>query len=410
MKQAFLLPCGVNVVHERCASPVVYCGIVVSAGTRHEQAEDSGMAHFVEHLSFKGTRRRRAAAVNRCLERVGGDLNAFTGKQETVYHAAVLRPHFGLAADLLCDIVFSSTYPQHEIGREIEVICDEIESYRDTPSELIFDEFEAMIFGAHPLGRDILGRPERLRAYTTADAERFADRYYRPGRCTFFVAGDIGADEIARRVERAVSASTRAESAPDAPGEALPALPQPGIEIKKVERGTHQAHVVMGARTAGGDSAERPALLLLNNLLGGPAMSSRLNTALRERAGLVYSADSFLSTYPDAGLWGVYFGCDKGDVERCRRIVCRELRRLTDAPLGERTLAAAKRQLIGQMGIAREHRESYALALGKTYARYGRLYDVDALSAAVQRVTAAELQAAAARYLSPEGLSTLIYV
>lgn len=409
MKQAFTLSCGLHVVHERCDSAVVYCGYVVPAGTRHEYPGDSGMAHFVEHLTFKGTHRRRSWAINNCLERVGGDLNAFTGKQETVFHAAVLRPDFGRAIDLLSDIVFSSTYPQREIVREVEVICDEIESYRDTPSELIFDEFESMIFGDHPLGRDILGHPERLRAYTTADARRFADLYYRPAGCTLFVLGDIGADEIARRAERAIAGTERATPTAGIRPAAQPPLPDYRATCRRSGRDTHQAHVLMGAPVPGGSVSGRHALLLLNNLLGGPAMNSRLNTALREKAGLVYSADSFLTTYPDTGLWGVYFGCDKADTERCRRIVARELHRLADAPLGPRALEAAKKQFIGQLGIARENRENYALALGKTYARYNRLHDVGALCRAIAGVTALEVQETAARFLAPERLSTLIY-
>lgn len=420
-RDTFILPCGVlpcetptaapglRVVHEHTVSPVVYCGCVVGAGTRHEEPADSGMAHFVEHLSFKGTRRRRPSAVNNCLERVGGDLNAFTGKQETVFHAAVLRPDFGRAVDLLTDIVFASTYPQREITREVEVICDEIESYRDSPAELIFDEFESMVFGGHPLGRDILGSEERLRAYTTADALRFTRRHYRPENCVFFVVGDVSARDIARQLERSLARALDTAAAPPPAAEPEPPLPPYSPQQRRVERHTHQAHVLIGAPTGGGCSEERPALLLLNNLLGGPAMNSRLNTALRERAGLVYSADSYLTAYPDTGLWSVYFGCDQADVARCRRIVARELHRLIDAPLGPRALEAAKKQLAGQIGIGREARESYALALGKTYSRYGRLYDPDRIVEAIHGVTADELQQTAARLLDPARLSTLVY-
>ena len=188
--QTFTLPNGLRIVWQHKASPVVYCGYVIAAGTRHEEPKDLGMAHFLEHMSFKGTERRRAYHINNYLERVGGDLNAFTNKLETVYHATVLKKDFARAADILTDIVFHSQYPQHEIEREVEVICDEIDSYEDSPSELIFDEFEAMLFEGHPLGRDVLGSKRRLREYSTSDARRFAERYYRAPLATFFVYGD----------------------------------------------------------------------------------------------------------------------------------------------------------------------------------------------------------------------------
>ena len=185
------LPCGLRVIHESSDSPVLYCGYVVCAGTRHETTDDSGMAHFIEHMTFKGTQRRRASQITNGLECVGGDLNAFTTKQETVYYATVLKENFIRAVSLLTDIVFHSTYPQAEIDREVEVICDEIDSYKDSPSELIFDEFETLMYPSQPLGRDILGKAERLRQYTTADALRFARQYYRPENAIFYVYGDV---------------------------------------------------------------------------------------------------------------------------------------------------------------------------------------------------------------------------
>ena len=395
---------GLRIIHEEAASAVVYCGYVVCAGTRHEDEADTGMAHFLEHMSFKGTARRRACHITNGLERVGGDLNAYTNKEETVYYATVLRPDFGRAADLLTDIVFRSTYPQHEIDRETEVICDEIDSYKDSPSELIFDEFEAMLFRGHPLGRDVLGDAVRLRSYRTADARRFADHYYRPSNAVFYVLGDVDFARLVRTMER-LTADLPASTVT----KLMPPLPPYRPETRYVERGTHQAHVVVGARTFGGRDERRFGLMLLNNILGGPGMNSRLNLSLREHAGLVYSVDAYLSTYPDTGAWNVYFGCDAADVERCRRLVGRELRRLTDTALTPARLAAAKKQLKGQIGISCEARESYALALGKTYAHYGRHRDVAALCRAVDAVTADALQAIAAEVYAPEGLTTLVY-
>lgn len=407
-------PCGLRLIYEPSASGVVYCGYVVCAGTRHEEPSDSGMAHFIEHMSFKGTARRRACHISNGLERVGGDLNAFTNKQETVYYAAVLRPDFERAVDLLTDIVFRSTYPQREIDREVEVICDEIESYKDSPSELIFDEFESMVFRRSPLGRDILGRADRLRTYRTADALRFARRWYRPANAVFYVYGQLDFDRVVRTVGRHLvdlfdETGDFSHPVPTV-SRPFPSLPPYEPEEREVSRGTHQAHVLVGARTFGGTDPRRHALSLLNNMLGGPGMNSRLNISLRERAGLVYSVDSYLSTYPDTGLWNVYFGCDARDVARCRRLLVKELRRFIDDLLTPAQLAAAKRQLKGQLGISRDAFENYATALGKTFAHYGDHYDMDRQLACIDALTAQQLRDTAETVFDPSRLTMLVYL
>lgn len=402
------LPCGLRIIHEQRNSQVVYCGYVVLAGTRHEEAADSGMAHFLEHITFKGTERRRACHIINGLERVGGELNAFTTKQETVFTATVLKDDFKRAADLLTDIVFHSTYPQAEIDKEVEVICDEIDSYRDTPSDLIFDEFETLLYPDQPLGRDILGSPKRLRSYTTADARRFADRYYLPQNAVFYVYGDVPFLKIVRTLERLLPAD-------DFIGKTFlpisPQIPSPrliGTE-RRVERDTHQAHVLIGAPSFGGTDSRRYALILLNNILGGPGMNSRLNLSLREKSGLVYSVDAYLNTYPDTGFWNVYFGCDAHDVKRCCQLVRRELRRFVDNKLTPAQLLAAKKQLCGQIGISTEASESYANALGKTFAHYGTRRDIARITCALQEVTAEQIQQAAEIVYNPDRLTTLIY-
>lgn len=406
--QQITLPCGLRVIHEPSTSQVVYCGYVVCAGTRHEEDADSGMAHFIEHMTFKGTERRRACHITNGLERVGGDLNAYTTKQETVYYATVLKEDFARAADLLTDIVFHSTFPQTEIDKEVEVICDEIESYKDSPSEIIFDEFEAMMFPAQPLGRDILGQADRLRQYTTADALRFVRRYYHPANTAFYVYGDVPFARIVRTLERLLPASDF--SATPVPIMNQP-VPQPrllGTE-RRVKRGTHQAHVLIGGPTFGGRDPRRFALLLLNNMLGGPGMNSRLNLSLREKAGLVYSVDSYLNTYPDTGFWNVYFGCDAHDIARCRRLLQRELNRFAEQTLSPVQLRAAQKQLCGQIGISTDAAEGYALALGKSFAHYHVHREVDQLIQHIQEITAEEVRAVAAEIYAPERLTTLIY-
>ncbi len=395
---------GLRLVWEGSASDVVYCGYVVGAGTRHEEPADAGMAHFVEHMTFKGTARRRAHHINSYLERVGGELNAFTNKQETVFHATVMRRDFPRAADLLTDIVFHSQYPQAEIDKEVDVIADEISSYRDSPADRIFDEAEALLFQGHPLGRDVLGTALRLHQYRTADALRFKHRYYRPANATFFLYGDVRFDKAVARLERLTA---------DLPARPVRFEPQPlpPYQPQNVTRQlqTHQAHVVIACRAVSGTDADLYPFILLNNLLGGPGMNSRLNVRLREQAGLVYSVDSYLYTYPDTGVWEVYFGCDPADAPRCRRLVRRELDRLADEPLSPARLAAAKKQLKGQLGLSRDQHEAYALALGKEYALYGRHRDLQQTARAIDAVTAEQLQAVARRYLNPERLTTLCY-
>ncbi len=401
------LPCGLRAIVQHVASPVVYAGLIIQAGTRHEDAADSGMAHFIEHMSFKGTARRNVFHIN-ALERRGGDLNAFTNKNETTYCATVLRRDFAHAVDLLVDMAFGSTYRQREIDREVGVICDEIDSYRDSPAELIFDQFESLLFADNGLGRDILGDAERLREYTTADARRFASRWYRPENAVLYVRGRIDAAYLRRVLERQPILAAAPAAAPRLETLERPVLRRDALRREEA-KDTHQAHVLLGTQTYAGSDERRFALALLNNVLGGPGMNSRLNQSLRERRGLVYSVDASLSTYPDAGWWGAYFGCDPEDTERCLDLTHRELRRLIAEPLSPAQLRAAKTQLVGQMLIAAENAENAALALGRTFMHYGRIHDIRASIARIEALKTDELMAVAAEVYCPENLTTLIY-
>lgn len=398
---------GLRIIHLHDASPVIYCGLAVSAGSRDEREGDEGLAHFCEHVTFKGTNRRRAWHVLNCLERVGGDLNAFTNKEETVYYAAILREHLPRAVDLLADIVLHSTYPQAEIDREVEVICDEIESYHDSPAELIYDEFDNLLFRGHPLGHNVLGTAERVRSFTTEDARRFADLHYRPENMVFFAYGDIRFQRLVQLLERATS--DWPEASPRLSEEiGLPLPESPTGRFEQV-RHTHQAHVMTGCRAYAVHSDRRIPLYLLNNMLGGPGMNARLNLSLRERHGLVYTVESSMVSYGDTGAWSVYYGCDHHHVERCLRLVERELRRVTEHLLTDSQLAAAKRQLKGQIGIANDARESFALSFAKSYLHYGWERDVERLYANIDAVTASQIQEVAAELFAPERLTTLVF-
>lgn len=398
---------GLRIIHLPSASPVVYCGYGICAGTRNEDAGEEGLAHFCEHVTFKGTVRRTSMQILNRLESVGGDLNAFTNKEDTVYHCAILKEHFARAADLLTDIVFHSTYPQAEIDKEKEVICDEIESYNDSPAELIFDEFENAIFEGHPLGHNILGTAERLRGYTTDHALRFTGRYYRPENAVFFVYGDVDFKKVVRTLEAATSGLS-ASAVPCAPPAASP-LPAYIPRRLETGRGTHQAHVMTGCRTFGVDDSRRMPLYLLNNLLGGPAMSARFNLVLRERNALVYGADSSMVNYSDTGVWCVYFGCDAGDIDRCLRLVRHELDLVMQKPLSDARLARAKRQIKGQIGVACDNRESFALGFAKSFLHSGRARDIGKLFRDIDMVTPDRIQSVAQQLFGEDNLTTLIF-
>ena len=398
---------GLRIIHLPSAQPVVYCGYAVGAGTRDEElGREEGMAHFCEHITFKGTERRSSMKILGHLESVGGDLNAFTNKEETVYHAAVLKDNIGRAVDLLTDIVFHSTYPQAEIDKEVEVIVDEIESYNDSPAELVYDLFENTVFSGHPLGHNILGTAEKLRRYTTADALRFTRRYYRPANSVFFAYGDVDFARLVRLLERA-NTVTADEACCDCKQSAATLPPYVAQHIEH-HMDTHLAHVMVGTRAYDVHDERRIALYLLNNILGGPGMTARLNVSLRERNALVYTVESMAQSYSDTGLWAVYFGCDPKNVNRCLQLIRRELDKVMQRPLSDAQLRAAKRQIRGQIGIACDSRESFALDFAKSYLHYGWKKDVTALCERIDALTAADLQRVAQDLFAEECLTSLV--
>lgn len=395
---------GLRIIHEPSSSKVAYCGFAVDAGTRDEAENEQGMAHFVEHLIFKGTRKRKAWHILNRMENVGGDLNAYTNKEETVIYSAFLTEHFGRALELLADIVFHSTFPQNEIEKETEVIIDEIQSYEDTPSELIFDDFEDMIFRNHPLGRNILGRPDLLKKFRSEDAMAFTSRFYQPSNMVFFVLGDFNFQKIVRQVEKLLV---------DLPlvtvenQRTIPPLYVP--EQLVVHKETHQAHVMIGSRGYNAYDDKRTVLYLLNNILGGPGMNSRLNVSLRERRGLVYTVESNLTSYTDTGAFCIYFGTDPEDVDTCLKLTYKELKRMRDVKMTSSQLMAAKKQLIGQIGVASDNNENNALGMAKTFLHYNKYESSESVFRRIEALTAEGLLEVANEMFAEEYLSTLIY-
>ena len=396
---------GLRIIHAQNQSAVAYCGYAIDAGTRDEAENEQGMAHFVEHLIFKGTQKRHSWHILNRMEHVGGDLNAYTNKEETVVYSAFLVEHFARAVELLTDIVFHSTYPQAEIDKEVEVIIDEIQSYEDTPSELIFDDFEELVFPNHPLGRNILGKPELLRQFKSEDALRFTNRYYRPDQMVFFVQGNVDFKRVVRLLEKAVSdiPATVTERNRIKPELYIP-------QNKTIHRDTHQAHVMIGCRSYDTHDKKRTALYLLNNILGGPGMNSRLNVALRERSGLVYNVEANLTSYTDTGIFSIYFGTDQEDVKRCLRLVHKELKRLREKPLSSTQLATAQKQIIGQIGVAADNFENNALNMAKTYLHYNKYEEPQEVYKRIQSLTPQDLWEVANEMFHEENLSTLIYL
>ncbi len=428
----YTLDNGLRIIHLPSDSKVVYCGYQINAGTRNEEPGEEGLAHFCEHVTFKGTERRKAWHILNCLESVGGDLNAYTNKEGTVYYSAILKEHIARAVDLLTDIVFHSVYPQAEIDKEVEVICDEIESYNDSPAELIYDEFENIIFKDSPLGHNILGTAEQVRSFKTEDALRFTRKLYRPDNAIFFAYGDIDFKKLVRLLKTLNMEhgtlnfmNSKTSETPTAEMEADDANHKVQsskfkVQSKEVQskvagqtivmqKNTHQAHVMIGTRAYDVNDSRRMPLYLLNNMLGGPGMNAKLNLALREHNGLVYTVESTMAAYGDTGIWSIYFGCDEHDVKRCLRLVRKELDKFMQKPLSEAQLKAAKKQIKGQVGVACDNRENFALDFGKSFLHYGWEKNVDRLYEQVDEITAEQIQAVAKELFDKDRLTTLIF-
>ena len=400
---------GLRIIHKPSVAQVVYCGYQIAAGTRHELPGEEGMAHFCEHMTFKGTERRNALQIINGLEQLGGDLNAFTNKEDTTFYCAIQKEHIAKAVSLLTDIVFNSTYPQHEIDKEVEVICDEIESYNDSPAELIYDEFENMLFEGHPLGHNILGDAEQLRTYKTEDALRFVRRNYRPDNAVFFIYGNISFKWLIKKLEKEFKEITSGSGITNA--DTTSSCIANAAEQSTITRniGSHQAHVMIGTVAYDIHHPMRIPLYVLNNILGGPSMNARLNLALRERNGLVYTVESTMVSYSDTGMWSIYFGCDPHDINKCMRLVRRELDKVMQKPLSANALRTAKQQLKGQIAVACDNREQFALDFGKSFLHYGWEKNVDRLFESIDKVTAEDIQKVANELFATDKLKALIF-
>ena len=414
---------------KRVTSPVAVCAVSTMVGTRNEEPAYNGLAHLNEHMLFKGTEKRGAASINNLLENVGGELNAYTTKEETVVHATVLKEDLRRAVELLLELLFTSTYPDKELLKEREVVYEEIISYKDSPADSIYEDFECRLFEGHPLQYPILGTRKTLSRIESSTLKEYLHKWFIPDNMAISVVADMEESQVVKIVERALRkycpgqhCDIIRESTPQplvvgtaggrtAAGEAAPLdwTPVPPFRIE-INKKHHQAHCIIGTRAYSyTQERERLALALLANILGGPAMNARLNTVLREKNALVYTVEACFNPYSDTGLFTIYFGCDKPLVERSLRLVRKELERVIEAPLSSRALANAKKQLLGQLAIASDNSEAQCLSMGKSMMIFGYIEPMETTRAKIESLTAAELQRVAQEILTWDNLSILIY-
>jgi predicted Zn-dependent peptidase len=405
MYQTHTFSNGIRLLYKPDISVVTYCGMIMNTGSRDEDETEQGMAHFVEHLLFKGTEKRRSGHIINRLEDVGGELNAYTSKEETVVFATVLNEYSERAIELIADVVLHSTFPQKEVEKEVVIVLDEIQSYHDNPSELIYDEFEEMLFANHALGHNILGRSELLEKYSSQDVISFVRQQYHPKEMLFFVLGSLDFKKLIRWGEKYFQTPI------------YDALykerfsPTSYVPIRQeIQKNTHQVHFMLGNRCYDLHHPNRLAMYLLNNILGGPGMNSLLNLSLREKHGLVYNVESSYQPFTDTGMWSVYFGCDTENANRCEQLIYQSLQKLREQTLSENSLKKYKLQLMGQMAIATEQKENLALSLGKSFLRYGKIDDLESIRVRIEAITAEQLKEIANEVFNPTMLSTLKYV
>lgn len=389
--EIFILRNGLRCVcRQQKDSLVSYIGVLVNAGSRDEEKEFYGLAHFVEHTIFKGTDRRSSSRISSRMESVGGELNAYTSKEETMIYTNAPSGYEERALELLSDLISNSRFPREEVEREREVIVEEIHSYMDSPADAVYDEFEELAYAGSGLAHNILGSAEGVRRLKNTDCRAFLDRFYTPGEMVVYCSTPFPAARIGRLVEKYFGAL----HLPDTPRRRECPMPMTPFDERR-DKGNHQANTITGARLFGRRDNRRFPLFLLNNHLGGPCMNSVLNRELRDKRGLVYTVDSSVSLMSDTGLMLIYFGCDPASVGKCRRIIARELDRLAQSPLGHTAFENIKRQYCGQLLVSTDHRESRAMALAKSLMYFGEIHDPATTAERIRSVTAEEMRSVA---------------
>ena len=414
--------CGLRYAVKKSGSSVAYCALSIKCGTRDEQGYHSGLAHFVEHTIFKGTEKRSAAVINSYLDRLGGELNAFTTKEEIVIHATVLKEDLHKAAALLFELATSPTFPQQEIETEKGVVIDEIHSYKDSPSEDIYDKFEEMLFEGHPLSGNILGTVASVKKISRDELLKFTKEKFTPERMAFSIVADIDEKKLEKEVIKLCKQSFPVANESDdttlssvsVPGkEAEADCPKPGgIPFDKtLNKRNHQANCIIGGLAPSlYQERERLATILLCNILGGPANNAILNSVLREKNGWVYGAECSYTQFADTGMVAISIGCDKANLDKCIETTYKELRKLQAEPLSERKLKAAKKQLLGQLAISGDNGENQCLSMGKSLLAYGKINGTNETRKQIENISAADIQEVACTVFDISRLSKLVYI
>lgn len=398
------LPNGIRIIHKQIPVNVAHCGIILNTGSRDEKKNEWGMAHFIEHVIFKGTSKRRAYHILSRMEDVGGEINAYTTKEETCIYTTFLDKDYQRALELISDITFNSVFPGKELEKEKEVIIDEINSYKDSPSELIFDDFEELIFKKDPIGRNILGSPKNIKAFTRTDVEHFIKNNYHTDQMVISSVGNISFKKLIRQVERHfghISANLRVEK------RQKPNSYEPRKQT--ILKNTYQTHCILGNIAYDLKDERRITLSLLSNILGGPGLNSRLNLSLRERHGLAYNIESNYTPYIDTGILNIYFGTDKGNIEKCLNLIYKEMDLLRSTKLGSMQLKRAKNQMIGQIAISSENNENMMLSIGKSFMLYNKVDTLQEVFQNVEKITSEKLMEVANEVLNKKMLTTLTY-
>jgi len=402
--QYFTLQNGIRIIHCYNTREIAHCGLIINAGSRDETQIQNGIAHFIEHVIFKGTSKRKAYHVLSRLENVGGDLNAFTTKEETCIYASFLHEHYERSLELFADILFNSVFPEKEINKEKDVVLDEINSYKDSPAEQIFDDFEELLYDGHPIARNILGIPETVKSFTKSDILEFMDQNYHTDQMVISSVGNITFEELIRIVTKhfgGINPNLRKK----AREKVIHYMPSKKVEIRQ----NHLAHSIVGNLAYAVDDDKRLGLVLLNNLLGGPGLNSRLNLALRERHGYAYDIESNYQAYSDTGIFCIYFGTDPENLSKATAIVQKELKDLRDKKLGILQLSRAKTQIIGQLAISLESNVSEMLSNGKRFLQVSQIESVKEIIRSINDLTAKQLLEISNEIFDPKAQSALIY-
>jgi predicted Zn-dependent peptidase len=383
----------------------VHCGFIINAGSRDELSTENGIAHLIEHCLFKGTERRKAFHILTRLDSVGGEVNAYTTKEETSIYASALKEHFNRAAELLVDITFSSIFPEKEIEKEKSVIIDEINSYKDNPDEMLMDEFEERLFPDHALGRSILGTADLVNGFTREDILRFVERNYSTDQIVFTCVGNVSLKKIETFCNNVLEKLPTSTS-----NRTNRTIPESTMFRESKKTSVHQVHSLLGCKTIGFDDDRRRAMVLMNNILGGPALNSRLNLNIRERFGYCYYIESSYAPYADTGVFQIYFGTDKRHERKVAKLIVKELKSLTDVSLSDRVLSVSKKQLIGQIALSQENRANLMLSLGKALLQFDKVDQFEEIQEQVHEITADEIQVLAAETFDDNSLASLSYV